>query len=139
MPSQFKICGVSDNIIDLSIVRLKNIFFGEIALQTIRLRNVGNSSPTVLRLTVANSDWTFSGQQNWNGQEIVTRQFVEAKPSGGSWTPIGGHYLMSGKYLNLTPLAAGAYIDIELRLNIPADVQTRGSCKFMLCGAHADE
>jgi len=137
MPSQFQIQTVAG--VDNASFILGGLPAGITALETVRIKNVGTTTPTELRLSVCNFDWTFAGARNFEGQEVVTEKMVEAKIGAGPWTPIGGTFVTPGNYIEPGLIAAGAYVEVQLRVNVPADASTKGSCRFILVGAHSDE
>ena len=53
--------------------------FGMVDLGTVRIANVGDSAPTVTRITFANIDWSWSGGTNAQGQECLAEKWLEAK------------------------------------------------------------
>ena len=70
MSKLFDIQDLSGN--SLPPIKFGNLITGTHALPTIRVKNTGTETPTGLRLTVCNADWTFAGKANKDGQEVVT-------------------------------------------------------------------
>lgn len=104
------------------------------AAQTIRIYNDGDATPAELLLAALTSNGNFAGDRNNQGQEAVTEKWLEASTDGGStWTAIGGDPLTPANVLSLTPPAAGAYIDVQLRLNMPATPTTSGNFAVIPC------
>lgn len=100
---------------------------GIVDLGAVRVANVGDSAPTVTRVTFSNIDWSWSGGDNSQGQECLSEKWLEAREGAGAWTPIGGLFTTAGNYLEISNPAAGSYTEIELRLNVPAGAETAGS------------
>lgn len=98
------------------------IYTGITNIGTIRVKNIGDDTPSALYLTAACSTWSYSGARNSQGQEAVDEKWLEAKVGSGDWTPIGG-----ATKLSLTPPTPDNYIDIQLRFNIPAIASTGGN------------
>jgi hypothetical protein len=99
--------------------------------KTIRIYNSGDATATDLFLGAATVKWSYSGDLNSQGQELVTEQWLQAKVGAGTWTPIGGDPSTPTNILSLTPPAAGAYVTVELRLVIPAGADTGGNFAFI--------
>lgn len=96
--------------------------------QTIRVYNDGDATPAELLIGAMTTNCGFTGDEAQQGQEAITEKWLEASDDDGStWTPIGGDPLTPTNVLSVTPPAAGAHIDIKLRLNMPASPTTTGN------------
>ncbi len=104
---------------------------GTSATKTVRVYNSGDATATDLFLGAATVKWSYSGDLNSQGQELITEQWLQAKVGAGAWTPIGGDPSTPTSILSLTPPAAGAYVAVELRLVIPAGADTAGNFAFI--------
>lgn len=131
MAAMIEILDAQGNV--LAPIKIGNLMPGITELVGIKFKNIGDTTSEDILLSVACSDWGFSGRTNKQGQEVVTRQFVEV--NAGLWTPIGGDFSDAGHYHNLGPLAADAEVVVSLRMNVPTDAQTRGSVSFILVGS----
>lgn len=98
---------------------------------TIRVYNSGDATAADLFIGCATVVWAFAGALNSQGQELVDNQWIQAKVGAGAWTPIGGDPSVPANILTLTPPAAGAYVEVSLRLVVPAGVSTAGNYSFM--------
>jgi len=127
---------ISHDLIDtstgLSISRYKQQIAGLgadggiVVLSTIRIKNNGTETPTGCELTALTARLSADGTPK-DGKELVVGKWLEAKPSGGAWTPIG-----DGDSATIAPLAAYATTDVEMRLNIPAGASVLGTIEPML-------
>lgn len=120
---------VIHNILDAEISLMD---FGEITPGMVsstivaRLYNSGTTTPTTLDFGVATGAWNFAGDRNSQGQEAVTEQWFEARVSPAAFAPIGGDPLTPANLLSLTPISAGASVDVDIRVNPPIGMATAG-------------
>jgi hypothetical protein len=131
MSAKIEMTDVFGNIFPVIPVAAKT---GITTLPTLRLLNTGDAEAVDVLLSVSNIDWSFSGAENWQGQEIVSEQMVEAYQDS-AWVPIGGALSTPGNYITIESIPAGSHVDIPLQINVPADAQTRGMVRFVIVGS----
>jgi hypothetical protein len=130
MPAKIEITDIYGNVLPAIQISAKP---GITILPTIRLENVGDAEALGVKLSVCNIDWTFAGKQNWQGQEVVTRRFIEAI-FGGKSTAIGGAFDDEDNYI-MFDIPAGEYVDVGLQINIPENAVTKGMVRFVIVGS----
>lgn len=130
---------VSIEIRNTSDTAINDLNFGRVdagktstATTTLRLYNAGDSTPSELLFGVLSVTGSYSGDTNPQGQEAVTEKWVQARVGTAAYTAIGGNLLATtGTTLSLTPLSAGASVDVDLRLVVPAGASTGGNYAFV--------
>jgi len=101
-------------------------------ISSIRLVNVSAVTLTNIRLNAMVAGGHWGSDTNANGLEIVALRIIEGRLSG-AWIPFGGNASQTGNYLDIPgPIAPATEIDIELRANVPAVLQTTGDVTFCL-------
>lgn len=93
---------------------------------SILVANTGDEASSDLRLTVILADRTFGSGANLDGFEVMTERWVEARIGAGAWTPIGGNPVDAGNYLSVPSPDPGDSVQVDLRWNIPAGIETKG-------------
>jgi hypothetical protein len=95
---------------------------GQTATATVRIYNDGDATATKLWLALLLTDGSTDGADIL-GDYVSDERLVEARLAGTSdpWVAIGGG--VEGDMLEIAaPPAAGAYAEISLRCQVPADV-----------------
>lgn len=62
-------------------------------------------------------------------RELIDESWLEAKVGAGAWTPLNKS---SGAGFSVGAIAAGAYVAVDIRLNIPAGAASRGELNWAL-------
>jgi hypothetical protein len=103
------------------------------AALSFRIRNQGSTGVTDLSIGAATAAWTWDGtERESQGLEVIEEKWLEVRAGGaGAWTAIGGDPSNPANVLALGPLAAGNEVDLEIRLNPPADAESAGNVAFI--------
>lgn len=105
-------------------------------VRTIRITSVGSSTLTAVRIAAKLITGPVYGGTNEEGSEAMTEHWVEVRLAGvGSFQGIGGPYgngSPSGNYFPLDDLAPREFVDIDVRVTLPASLSTERFARLRL-------
>ena len=108
-------------------IRWPNLSAGATGTEVpLRITNISASPAVTLtnfRLAAKLITGIFTGGSNEQGQEALDGKWIQARTGANPFQAIGGKYGTDGvaaNYLALANLAAGAFVDVDVRVVLPA-------------------
>ena len=124
MAAYLEIYNTALTVIQDDVVKIGDAQTGStVDLGSIKMKNIGDSTATLVRICARCSNGLYTGQADEKGQEIITNKYLEADINDGSgWQPIGGDFSptdSTDNYISLPDLTAGSSSNqIDFRLNL---------------------